>query len=336
MFGRNKSTGNDSNEPVESGVHGDPDSGISDREQFRSAENVRMVTLLAEDYLKERKARRRWGLFFKLIIVVYIGVVLFQNQHWMNEYNDRHTGLVELSGEIGPNGMTADWINYSLRSAFEAEGSVGVILNINSPGGSPVQSAQINEEIYRLKTQYPDKPIYVTIADVCASGGYYVAVAADEIFAHPSSVVGSIGVLMDGFGFVESMKKLGIERRLLTAGTNKALLDPFSPVNPTQEAHVRQMLDDVHQQFIDTVKRGRGSRIDDDPEIYSGLFWSGEKALSLGLIDGFSTVDGVARDIIGAESVVDYTLEPTVLEQFAEDLGVSLSNVLFGNQIRFR
>ena len=297
----------------------------------------RLLHELARDFLKERRSKRRWGIFFKSLVFIYIGVALYSNSHLFDRVDgERHTALVELTGQIGPNGITADLINFSLQNAFEADGAVGVVLNINSPGGSPVQAAHINEEIYRLKTEYPNKPIYVTVSDICASGGYYVAVAADEIFAHPSSMVGSIGVLMDGFGFVESMKKLGVERRLLTAGANKGTLDPFSPRDPSQEAHARKMLDEVHQQFIAAVEKGRGSRLGDDPDIFSGLFWSGEKALSLGLIDDFGTVDHVAREVIGAELVLDYTIKPTLLEEFAEDLGVSIKNAFFGNSIQLR
>ena len=332
MFGR-KTRSDDGVDPDEAA--GSNHDGLPQRRS--GLDGDRLLHELARDVLKERKSKRRWGIFFKSLVLAYIGIALYSNLHLFDQVDDeRHTALVELTGEIGPNGITADLINFSLQNAFDAESAVAVVLNINSPGGSPVQAAQINEEIYRLKTEYPNKPIYVTISDICASGGYYVAVAADEIFAHPSSLVGSIGVLMDGFGFVDSMKKLGVERRLLTSGANKGALDPFSPRDPRQEAHVRKMLDEVHQQFIAAVEHGRGSRLGDDPDIFSGLFWSGEKALSLGLIDDFGTVDHVAREVVGADLVLDYTIKPTLLEEFAEDLGVSIKNAFFGNPVQLR
>ena len=211
-----------------------------------------------------------------------------------------------------------------LRRAFEADKSRGVILRINSPGGTPVQAAEINAEIVRLKGLYPDKPFYTVISDLCASGGYYVAVAADTIYANPSSLVGSIGVLMDGYGFVSTMEKLGVERRLITAGENKGLLDPFSPLIEDDVIHVKQMLNEVHQQFIDAVKTGRGDRLADDDSIFSGLFWSGERAMELGLIDAFGDAGYVARDVIGTETLVDYTVRKSFLEQFSDQLGASL------------
>ena len=227
-------------------------------ERFRQSENTRVLSMLAQDYLKERKSKRRWGIFFKSLLVIGIGTVIFA--HFKPDsgmISGEHTALVELEGIIGPNSNSARAINRSLADAFAAENSVGVILQINSPGGTPVQAAQINEEITRLKALYPDKPFYVSIMDICTSGGYYVAVAADRIFAHPSSIVGSIGVLMGGFGFVEAMDKLGIERRLITAGANKAILDPFSPSNRADVEHARAMLAEVHEQFISAVKSGR-------------------------------------------------------------------------------
>ncbi|NKB76652.1 MAG: S49 family peptidase [Gammaproteobacteria bacterium] len=305
--------------------------------QHQDRENTRILSILASDYLKEKKSKRRWGILFKLLVLGYIGVALFSHFDIFGPMDaGRHTALVEVNGEIGPNGESADMVNYGLQSAFESESSIGVIININSLGGSPVHSAQINEEIYRLKSLYPNKPVYVTVSDICASGGYYIAVAADQIYAHPASIIGSIGVLMDGFGFVESMKKLGIERRLLTAGENKGSLDPFSPVNDEQSAHALQLLDEVHQQFIEAVKVGRGNRVTDAPEIYSGLFWSGEKAKELGLIDDFGTVEQVARDVIGAEAILDYTIKPSVFDKFAEEMGVSIGRGLFGDGLNLR
>ncbi len=302
----------------------------SDRQ---SVENSRILAMLVRDYIKEKKAKRRWGIAIKLLFFGYITTITifyFQFQAGDGDvFTETHTALVELNGIISDYDVSADRINQSLADAFAAEFSTGVILRINSPGGNPVQSAQINEEIGRLKMRYPDKPFYVAVTDLCASGGYYVAVAADEIFAHPSSIIGSIGVRMDGFGFVETMRQLGVERRLITAGKNKGLLDPFSPLDPAHKQHVQTVLDDVHQQFIGAVKTGRGDRLQDDDEIFSGLFWSGQKARTLGLIDQFGSVNQIARDIIGAEQVIEYTLKPSFLDLFAKEVGVSISNTLW-------
>ena len=303
----------------------------------QSAENTRILTILAQDYLKEKKYRRRWGMFIKLLIVAYIAVTTFAYFKTTNTVvSDEHTAIVELNGIIAQDSISAEEINQSLRNAFESKASVGVVLRINSPGGTPVQAAQINEEIWRLKERYPDKPFYAAVTDICASGGYYIAVAADEIFAHPSSIVGSIGVLMNGFGFTESMEKLGIERRLMTAGKNTAILDPFSPLVPSEQRHAQAMLDDVHQQFIEAVRKGRGDRLGNDPELFSGLFWSGEKAKQLGLIDQFGTAELIARDILGAEKLVDYTIKPSLLDLFANEIGASISNTLLQSTISLR
>lgn len=306
-------------------------------EGFRQSENTRILSMLAQDYLKERKSKRRWGIFFKSLILVGIGTALFA---WFEPdsgmVSGKHTALVELEGVIGPNSNSAWLINRSLADAFEAENSVGVVLQINSPGGAPVQAAQINEEIKRLKSLYPDKPFYVSIMDICASGGYYVAVAADRIFAHPSSIVGSIGVLMSGFGFVEAMNKLGIERRLITAGENKAILDPFSPSDRMGVEHARAMLGEVHRQFVTAVKSGRGDRLKNDPQIFSGLFWSGASAMELGLIDQFGSSQEIARDVIGASTLVNYTFKVSFFEEFAEWAGTSIINTFIENTLRMQ
>ena len=306
-------------------------------EYSRQSENMQVLSMLAQDYLKERKSKRRWGIFFKALIIVGISYTLFAYlQSGSGMISDKHTALVEIEGVIGPNSNSAWFINRSLADAFEAENSVGVILQINSPGGAPVQAAQINEEIKRLKSLYPDKPFYVSIMDICASGGYYVAVAADLIFAHPSSIVGSIGVLMSGFGFVEAMDKLGIERRLIIAGENKAILDPFSPSDRIGVEHARAMLAEVHRQFVTAVKSGRGERLKDDPQIFSGLFWSGSSAMELGLIDQFESSQGIARDVIGAEKLVNYTFKASFLDKFAELTGVSIVNTFMENTLRMQ
>ena len=205
----------------------------------------------------------------------------------------------------------------------------GVILRINSPGGSPVQAGLINDEIRRLRSKHPETPLYAVVEDVCASGGYYVAAAADKIYVNKASIVGSIGVLMDGFGFTGTMEKLGVDRRLLTAGNNKGFLDPFSPQNPNQTAHAQVMLDDIHQQFIDVVKTGRGARLKETPEMFSGLMWTGDQSVKLGLADDFGSVDSVARDVIKAEKVLDYSVRDNIAERFARRLGAGAVNSLW-------
>jgi len=218
-----------------------------------------------------------------------------------------------------------------LRRAFKDKNTAGVILRINSPGGSPVQSGYVYDEIKRLRKKYPDIKLYAVVTDICASGGYYIASAADEIYADKASIVGSIGVLMDGFGFVDTMKKVGVERRLLTAGKHKGILDPFSPLKPSEVKHVQRLLDSIHQQFIDAVKAGRGDRLADDPQLFSGLFWNGEEGLKLGLVDGLGSSSYVAREIIGEEKVVDYTARPNYFDRFAERIGATMANVLGEN-----
>ncbi len=298
---------------------------------------------LAEDYMKDRKWRRIFKIVLLSLFVVYVFSAIFLASQGGNSVNASrpHTALVELNGiiSLGKGNVSADRMNASLRRAFESNMSKGVVLRINSPGGSPVQSDEINAEIGRLRSQYPNKPLHVVVSDVCASGGYYIAAAADQIFANPSSIVGSIGVRMDSFGFVDAIEKLGVERRSFTAGSNKAILDPFLPVKENQRAHAQEMLGVVHQQFIDRVKEGRGDRLSEDPNLFSGLFWSGQQAKELGLIDEFGSVDYVAREVIGQEAVVDYSFKPDFWEQFAQDLGVSIgasiANV-FGGQFKLQ
>jgi len=292
---------------------------------------------LAADYMHDKKVRRRWKIAIFALFAVYLTSILVMTNGASKSaaYAGAHTALVELSGVIGSEvGVSADQINESLRNAFKSENAKGVVLRINSPGGTPVQSAVINDEIHRLRDAYPDKPMYAVVSDMAASGGYYVAVAADKIYANRSSVIGSIGVRMDGFGFVDAMQKYGIERRSLTAGENKALLDPFLPVQAEQQAHAQAMLDQVHQQFIEAVKLGRGERLVESPDVFSGLFWAGDEAKRLGLVDDFASLDTVARDVIGAEKVVNYTRQPSFLDQFSKQFGVAvgvgIANVLGG------
>lgn len=289
---------------------------------------------LAFAALNEQKAGRRWGIFFKSLGFIYLAVVLLAVVDWGAdaEHQERHTAMVSLNGVIQSKGeANAEKLMAALQSAFEEKNSVGVVLRINSPGGSPVQAGMINDEIRRLRAKYPDKPLYAVVEDMCASGGYYVAVAADKIYVNKSSIVGSIGVLMDGFGFTGTMDKVGVERRLLTAGANKGFLDPFSPQADTHKTHAQSMLNDIHQQFIDVVKTGRGNRLKETPDMFSGLMWTGVQSVQLGLADEFGSVDSVARDVIKAEKVLDYSLKDNIAERFAKRLGAGAVNGLWSS-----
>jgi protease-4 len=288
-----------------------------------------LINRLAFASLKEQRTARRWGIFFKLLMFVYLGLLLYLYSPDLQlepGAESKHTAMVELKGIIGPGKeASADNIIEGLRDAFEAENSAGVILRINSPGGSPVQSGYINDEIKRLRKKYPDKHLYAVLSDICASGAYYVASAADEIYADKASIVGSIGVRMDSFGFVDAINKLGIERRLITAGEHKGFLDPFEPVKAQDVEQVKGMLDDIHQQFIDVVKAGRGDKLKTDtPDLFSGYVWTGEQSVDIGLVDKLGSADYVAREIIGAETIVDYTAEEDWYEQVSKKLGVSI------------
>jgi len=285
---------------------------------------------LARDNLRERRRARRWGIFFKFVFIAYlVGITIVLSLDGVSTASGKHTALVELEGAIARDSdVNADDVARALRNAFKAPGSRAVILRINSPGGSPVQAGLINKEMHRLRDAYPDKPLYVVITDVCASGGYYAAVAADRIYADRASIVGSIGVLMNSFGLVQAMEKIGVERRLITAGEHKAFMDPFSPLDPSDRRHAEKLLQQVHQQFIDTVKADRGGKLSDDPDIFSGLFWSGEEALSLGLVDEFGSAGSVARDVVGAENIVDYTLQEDLVGRITKQLGVSIAKTL--------
>ncbi|MCE1169839.1 S49 family peptidase [Azovibrio restrictus] len=286
---------------------------------------------LAFAALSEQKARRRWGIFFKLVGFAYLAAVLVAVMDWAPSSepasSERHTALINVYGAIEAKGeVSADKINAALQSAFEDKNTAGVLLRINSPGGSPVQSGIIFDEMRRLKAKHPDIPLYAVVEDLCASGGYYIAAGADKIYVNKASIVGSIGVLMNGFGFTGAMEKLGVERRLLTAGENKGFLDPFSPVNPAQKAHVEAMLGAIHQQFIDVVKLGRGKRLQETPDMFSGLVWTGEQSIKLGLADELGTVDSVARDVIKAEKLVDYSVKENLAERFAKRLGADAAS----------
>ena len=288
---------------------------------------------LAESALREQRNARRWNIFFKCLFFSYlIGIlVLYTPSLWPDSGADgeAHTALVELNGPIGAGSdASADRIVTGLRAAFEDENSKAVILRINSPGGSPVQSAYINNEITRLRKLHPDVPLYAVITDICASGGYYVAAAADKIYANESSLVGSIGVLTNGFGFTEIMQKVGVERRLYTAGENKGFLDPFSAAKPTDVDHLKGILNELHAEFIAVVKRGRGDRLNSDPALFSGFVWSGRGAQKLGLVDGLASTGDVARDVVGAKEIVDFTPRPGLLDRLAKRFGVSLGQVI--------
>jgi protease-4 len=288
--------------------------------------------------LKEQRAHRRWGIFFKLLILLTVLVSLWAYFDFSftsdTEALGRHTALIEIDGTIESEGSgSAAIVIPELNKAFSDAGSVAIVLHINSPGGSPVQAGMIVDEILRLRKGYPAKPLYVVVDEMCASGGYYIAASADKIFVNKASVVGSIGVLMDGFGFTGIMQKAGVERRLLTAGENKGFMDPFSPMSDKHKTHAQAMLDEIHQQFIDVVRTGRGARLKETSETFSGLFWSGAKAVEMGLADGFGSVDSVARDIVKAEDIVDYTqhegLPERVLKKFGAAMGSGAMKSVF-------
>ena len=303
-------------------------SSLPDTEKPESWERSTLERLATES-LDEQRKRRRWGIFFKLLLALYLLILLFFTQFggWGERaLASRYTALVNLDGVIEANGdADADTVITGLRAAFESTATVGVILRTNSPGGSPVQASYIYNEIQRLRAKYPDPPLYAVIGDMCASVCYYAVAGADQIYANPASIVGSIGVLMDGFGFVDGMKKLGIERRLMTAGENKGMLDPFSPLDPKARQHAQKMLQEIHKQFIDTVKEGRGDALKKDKDIFSGMFWTGAKAKELGLVDEFGSAGFVAREVIGAEEIVDFSVQQTILDRFAQRFGAAMA-----------
>jgi protease-4 len=284
---------------------------------------------LALSAIQEQRRSRHWSILFKTLGFLYLFIVLFMVSGWFRSDGvslpKAHTALVDLQGVISADKTSADSVISSLQGAFEDKKTRGVILRINSPGGSPVQAGQIYDEIKRLRAKHPNTPLYAVVDDICASGGYYVAAGADRIYVDKASIVGSIGVLMDGFGFTQTMEKLGVERRLLTAGENKGFLDPFSPVDAEQQAFAKQMLEEIHGQFIAVVREGRGKRLKETPETFSGLVWSGEKSIELGLADAFGTVESVARDVIKAEDIVDYTRQDSLVERLAGRLGATMA-----------
>jgi protease IV len=303
---------------------------MSDPEKSASPNWERQVLeKLALSAIQEQRRSRQWSILFKTLGLLYLFIVLFLAAGWFGgdgvAIPKAHTALIDLQGVIASDQASADSVIGSLQNAFEDKKTKGVILRINSPGGSPVQAGQIYDEIRRLRTLHPQTPLYAVVDDICASGGYYVAAGADRIFVDKASIVGSIGVLMDGFGFTQTMEKLGVERRLLTAGENKGFLDPFSPVDPEQQAFAKQMLEEIHGQFIAVVREGRGKRLKETPEMFSGLVWSGEKSIQLGLADGLGSVESVARDVIKAEDIVDYTRQESLAERLAGRLGATMA-----------
>ena len=276
--------------------------------------------------LHEQRAARRWRIFWRFLWVVLMAAAVW----WMGRdstsaaLSGPHTAVVEIKGPIASDAnASAEFVIAAMRAAMEDPGSKGLVLLINSPGGSPVQAGMINDEIVRLKAEHK-KPIYAVVEETCASAAYYIAAAADEIFVDKASIVGSIGVLMDGFGFTGVMEKLGVERRLLTAGENKGMLDPFSPLDGTQRAHAQSMLDQIHDQFIEVVRAGRGDRLKENEDTFSGLFWTGQTAIELGLADRLGTLDFVARDVVKAEQVIDYTRSENMAERFAKRFGAAI------------
>jgi protease-4 len=281
----------------------------------------------ARAYLMDRRSERRWRIFFRLswlLLVIAIAYGVFASRVKATAPSGPHTALIEVRGEIADGAeASAENLVAGIKSAFEDAGAQAVVLRINSPGGSPVQAGIVNDEIRRLKKLH-NKKVYAVVEETCASGAYYIAVAADEIYVDKASVVGSIGVLMDGFGATGLMEKLGVERRLLTAGENKGIGDPFSPLPPKQREYIQTMLDQIHQQFIGVVREGRGKRLKETPELFSGLFWNGEQAIKLGLADHLGNIDYVARDVVKAEELVDYTPKENVAERLAKRFGASI------------
>ncbi len=299
---------------------------MSDDDSLNSERGALERLLLAN--LEEQRRARRWTLLLRslsfILVFGLIAAIIFQKDGELAATGP-HTALVEIQGEIGgENGVRADDIIGALDSAFDDKKAKAVVLRCNSPGGSPVQAGQINDEIYRLRAKCPKMPVYAVVDDICASGGYYIIAAADKIFVDKASLIGSIGVLMDGFGFTEGMKKLGVERRLLTAGENKGFLDPFSPVDAKQEGYAKAMLEEVHQQFIQTVRKGRGKRLKETPDLFSGLVWSGARGIELGLADGLGSLDYVARDVVKAEEMVDFTPQENIADRLARRLGAAI------------
>jgi len=289
---------------------------------------------LAMSALQEQRRARRWNIFFRLMTLGFLFAVLLAFTGWLDKSESsltdgKHAALVDMQGVIAADSAaSADNLIPSLQDAFADKGTQGVILRINSPGGSPVQAGQINDEIRRLRAKYPAIPLYVVVDDICASGGYYVAAAADKIYVDKASLIGSIGVLMDGFGFTGTMEKLGVERRLVTAGSNKGFMDPYSAVRPDQQEYAKQMLAQIHQQFISVVRQGRGKRLKETPDTFSGLVWNGQAGVEMGLADGYGSVESVARDVIKVTDIVDFTVKEGLADRLAKRFGAGVASAI--------
>lgn len=306
---------------------------MSDPEVKKEDWERKLLENLALASLREQRRARIWGIFFKSLTFTYLFILMFVALGWVGDgkvrITDKHTALIDLKGIITADSVSsADKINASLQSAFQDKNTKGIVLRINSPGGSPVQAGYINDEIRRLRAKYPEIPLYAVIGDICASGGYYVAAAADKIFVDKASLVGSIGVLMDGFGFTGTLEKLGVERRLLTAGENKGFLDPFTPLDPAQRDHATMLLREIHEQFIRVVQQGRGERLKDKPEIFSGIVWTGQKSIDLGLADEMGSAEYVAREIVEAETLVDFTPREGLTDLFSKRISQIAMSIL--------
>lgn len=309
----------------QSGPSASPSAGDAAAQQWQRDVLERLVFAT----LREQRTTRRWNTFWRLawFVLLAVGLWLFSRDSTVLPAAQQHTAVVAIQGAIMPGeDASAEHVIASMRSAMNAPGSRALVLLINSPGGSPVQAGMIYDEIRRLREKHPDKPVYAVVEETCASAAYYIAAAADSIYVNRASMVGSIGVLMDGFGFSGLMELLGIERRLMTAGSNKGILDPFSPMNEAQRAHVQQMLDEVHRQFIAAVRQGRGSRLKETPDTFSGLIWTGEQAVAQGLADALGTLDSVAHEQVKAGDIVDYTRRGDVMERLSRQLGASIGS----------
>ena len=297
-----------------------------------------LVTKLATAALKEQRRARLWGIFFKLLTFAYVTLFLIMAVEWKGREGagGKFTAMVEVNGLIAPGtDASAEKIVAALQAAFKNKNTQGVVVRINSPGGSPVQAQTIYDEMKRLRKKYPEIPLYAVVEDVCASGGYFVAAGADRIFVGKASIVGSIGVLMNGFGFTGLMDKLGIERRLITAGDNKGMLDPFSPLDEKDAAHVKTLMADIHQQFIGVVREGRGQRLKETPDIFSGLIWTGQRSVDMGLADGFGSLEYVAREVVKAEDIRDFTISEGVAEKIARRFGASIASAFTESLLRY-
>lgn len=303
-----------------------------------------VIEKLAFAAITEQRKARRWGIFFKLLMFSYLiallGIAVYPKlKDDMGIDGKGHTAVVDLVGMIAEDqNANADTIIDSLEKAAKDKNTKGIIIHANSPGGSPVQSAYVFDAIRAIKKEHPKLPIHAVISDICASGCYYIVAATDKIYASPSSIVGSVGVLMDGFGFVETMNKAGVERRLLTAGSHKAMLDPFSPTKPEEKEHIQGLINQVHQQFITAVKTGRGDRLKETPDMFSGLVWTGEESVKLGIVDGLGSASYVAKEIIGAENLVDFTQQERLVDRiagkFGAAFGLGIKNIFQGGLLR--